>query len=87
MNTIWEFTIENTGHQTLQMPSGAHILSAQFQADEICLWALVNTENDHAPRDITIIGTGHPIDPDFSGRFIGTVQQDNFVWHVFETKR
>lgn len=83
--TIWKFNLEITDKQTIHMPNGAHILSVQEQSGELCMWAMVDPEEEYMPRKFRIFGTGHPIDLDGDNSgFVGTVQCKNgLVWHVF----
>jgi hypothetical protein len=68
------------------MPAGAKILSVQDQTGVICLWARVWTEaKEKELRTFIIVGTGREFPP--SSRppeYIASVQQDGFVWHIFE---
>lgn len=70
--------------QTLDLPVGANPLSAQFQNGALCLWAEVN-ENETETEKIhfEIVGTGHPLS-DSIKRHLGTVQDGNLVFHIFE---
>lgn len=81
---VYKYALANGTAQTIEMPTGAHILCVQIQHGVVCLWALVNPNNEPEPRVIRIVGTGH----EFTGpvQYIGTVQQVGgvFVWHVFE---
>ena len=83
MESIWKYTLEITDLQTVEMPSGAIILSVDNQDGSLCLWALVDTEAAKEEVCIEIIGTGNPV---FSAtrQFIGTVLMGSLVWHVFE---
>lgn len=88
MNNIWKFTLEVTGEQTLSMPIGARILTAQVQntqlgTKQICLWAIVNKRNGIEDRKFYIYGTGHNIDIK-NKEYIATVQEENLVWHIFQ---
>ena len=78
------------------MPRWTELLSAQFQGDNLCVWALVNTEEGAvADRVFRIFGTGHLINVDLEDpskdfndgcfKFLTTVQQPTtpFVWHIF----
>lgn len=83
MTTIYKYFLNVTDQQYLVMPKFATILAVQIQYDKICLWALIETENEPLDRrDIRIYGTGNPITGD--KRYIGTVQMGPLVWHVFE---
>lgn len=88
MKTIWKFPIEITDVQPVCMPEGAEILSAQVQGGQLCLWALVNPENQMTERVIEVFGTGNPIHSGMGTdrKFIATAQMRDMppVWHVFE---
>lgn len=88
MTAIYKYRLEITETQVVSMPKGAQILTAQMQDGYLCLWALVNTDKKSAMRSIVICGTGNPIPSgeDFTQthRYIATVQEQEFVWHVFE---
>jgi hypothetical protein len=65
------------------MPKGSEILDAQIQGDTLCLWAIVNPIEEEEDRKIHIVGTGN-LFPEIECCYLGTVQDGNFVWHVFE---
>lgn len=85
MRTIWKFRLAITDQQTVKMPKGAQILSAQVQHESVCLWALADSGAEPEERQIEIHGTGNPIGHQRLS-FIGTVQTagGSLVWHVFE---
>lgn len=87
--TIWKFSLEITDAQRIDMPEGAEILTAQFQGEILCLWALVDADKPKQERVIEVFGTGNPIwvDMGVSRKFIATAQMPNMplVWHVFES--
>lgn len=80
---VWKFRLSLTEEQTIELPGGATILSTQNQGGQICLWAIVNPEQEKVAKRIAIIGTGNPM-PSGVQRFIGTVLMTHFVWHIFE---
>lgn len=82
MTTIWKFPIALLERQVIQMPKGAHPLSVQMQGNTITLWAMVNTEHPMEDREIRIVGTGR--EADSRDHYLGTVQVDGFIWHIFE---
>lgn len=86
---IWEFQFEIVSPLHVSMPKGAEILTAQDQGGVGCLWAIVEPENWLESRYFEIFGTGQPIheDQDIERRYVGTLQQPPFVWHVFERLR
>ena len=70
------------------MPKGAEIVSVAFQHGSLCLWAMVQPDEPMEDREIEIFGTGHPV-PVGVGvdrKFIGTVIDNQYVWHVFERR-
>jgi hypothetical protein len=81
--SIWKYELRVVDHQTVQMPIGARILTVQVQRDALCLWAIVDQEAKRETRIFCIFGTGERFNrPDAT--YIGTVQDGDFVWHVFE---
>jgi hypothetical protein len=86
MKAIWKFNLETTDYQCVEMPLDAEILTVQTQFKEPKLWCLVDTDKPKAFRKIRIIGTGHPIEENFTGKYIATYQLSggNYVFHVFE---
>ena len=82
---IWKWTLDLTDVQTVEVPAGAKLLSAQVQHDEPQLWALCDENAPKEPRKIALYGTGNPI-PDDPGEYIATFQlyEENIVLHAFE---
>lgn len=81
--TIWKVALTITGKQIITVPAYGKILSVQLQAGVVCLWVEVDPTLPRVKRTIRIFGTGHPMNEE-ERQFIGTVQQGQFVWHVFE---
>jgi hypothetical protein len=84
MKTIYKYPLDVLGYVRLMLPVGAKILTAQVQNNRICLWVEVETENDLDMRRLWILGTGMKFPLDVDLRYIATVQQGMFVWHVHE---
>lgn len=84
--TIYKYPLDLVDRQVRSMPIGAEVLTAQVQRNEICLWAIVPPGQPNEERIFEIIGTGNPVVVDIGveRRYIATVQQGEFVWHVFE---
>lgn len=87
--TIWKYQLQAKDLQTLNLPFGSQVLTAQTQNEEICIWALVNSETKETEeRSFEIFGTGHPVSCDMGvdRRYISTVQLHggDLVFHVFE---
>jgi len=86
MKVIHKFPIEMANAQLISMPLESEILSVDIQNNIICLWALCSYGACKMhERKILIFGTGsNTSDLDSFVRFIGTVQLNGFVWHIFE---
>ncbi len=82
---IYKYPLQ-LGETILKLPFGAQVLTAQDQGGTITIWALVNTEDiQPETRKFTVVGTGHTL-PDSAdvSNWIATLQQGQYVWHVFE---
>ena len=86
--TIHKYVLPVTDEVTIQMPLDAKVLHVGWQGPsqgQIEVWAEVNTFAGQVPHRFRIYGTGHPMEPDpTKERYIGTVQVQAFVWHVYE---
>ena len=85
MTSIWKFPLALKDEQSVRMPSWTEILTVQFQGAQLCLWALVEVEAPLVSRHFMIFGTGHDVPANEPAlTYVGTVQQNGLVWHVFE---
>ena len=68
------------------LPKGALILRAGTQGDTMFIWALIDpNEKEHIEREFIVVGTGHPFEYEYlKHRFVDTVFDGPFVWHIFE---
>lgn len=88
--TIWKFPLEliKNGHPqdrcTVSMPGGAQIIALQVQESVPTIWAIVDPLQKRVNRTFVQIGTGHPLDREVVGPYIGTWQAFGYVFHVFE---
>lgn len=87
MYSVWKFVLESQETQMLEVPLGAKILSTETQADNIVIYALVNTEQTEKEyKDVRVYGTGVEI-PDVitEYNFLGTAKLYNgsMMFHVF----
>jgi hypothetical protein len=82
---VWKYVLRECGSELVRMPIGSHILTAQLQGDNLCLWAFGNPEATTSSRYIDVLCTGELVD-DVPRRYINTVQRLNgrLVLHVFE---
>jgi hypothetical protein len=79
---IHKYTLGIRDEQTVDMPEGAKILTAQIQDARLCVWAVVNPEAKKVKQIFNIYGTGHEL-PAKTGRYVSTVQIGFLVWHIF----
>lgn len=86
ISQVWKFMLQP--FTQLQLPVNSHVLSADAQDGDICIWVLVNTDPtvEHESRFFEVHGTGHQINEIPELRFIDTVllNDGHFVFHVFE---
>lgn len=81
---IFKYEIPVSSNVEVVMPRGAKVLKVDNQRGQICLWALVNTDQPPEKRYLTVVGTGREIHLLSTLTYIDTVVVEPFVWHVFE---
>lgn len=84
VKAIWKFAIPFIYDVlSFEMPRGSQGLTVQVQRGIPTLWALVDPNAPKTTHEFRIVGTGRMFDP--SGmRYVGTFQDGNFVWHVYQ---
>jgi hypothetical protein len=82
MKVIYKYILDVNREQSLELSIDSEILSVQMQGGNLCLWAMVNEELPKVKRNIHIYGTGITIHED-NLQYVGTVQDGDYVWHVF----
>jgi|WetSurMetagenome_2_1015567.scaffolds.fasta_scaffold144668_5 hypothetical protein len=78
---IYKYSLELALSPIVTMPKGAEVLSVGVQHDIIVLWAKVDPMAANRWYQFYVVGTGYDA-PD-NAKYIGTVQQGPFVWHIF----
>jgi hypothetical protein len=83
---IFKFPLELKDKQVVKMPRGAQVLSIQMQNGKKTIWALCPVPDAvQEDRTFFIFGTGHDLPESATAKtFVATVQEGNFVWHIFE---
>jgi hypothetical protein len=83
MKTVWKYPLRiDEASQAIPMPKRAKILYAGLDPKgNSCVWAVVDTELAVETVTVHIRGTGHPLPPDV--RHVGSIQQGEFIGHVF----
>lgn len=90
--TVWKYDVPAADEFTLQMPSGAEVLTVALQGTivdsrhpPIRMWVRGNPAASLESRRFRFAGTGHPLDVDVQ-RYVGSVQlmDGGLVFHLFE---
>lgn len=79
-NVIYKYPVKSG---KVLIPSYAHILTAEFQGSQLCLWADVNLDIDDTDREIlvSIVPTGSAPPP--KHMYLKTCFQGAHVWHIY----
>ena len=84
---IWKFPLKLQSSQVIEIPRLIKMLDVQVQDHRLCMWCLVDPDAYTARRLVYIAGTGErlPWKEGHTGppMFVGTVQRNGYVWHVF----
>lgn len=80
---IFKYIVPANG--PIELPAEAQILTVAMQQERMMMWALVDDEAPKEERRFIVFGTGEVI-PRGNFQWIATVQDGNFVWHLFEIK-
>jgi len=85
MKTIHKYSIK-PGIQQISMPRDAIPLTVQVQDGQPRLWAIVDPERDEVKRAFFTVGTGDPLPPELTLRYVATFQFEGgmLVFHTFE---
>jgi len=84
VKVIWKYQPDFGAVMEIETREGAQLLSVQTQWDKITFWFLVDTEMPLVTRTFEVIGTGHEMYHPENYSHVATVQQEPFVWHIFE---
>lgn len=69
----------------LLLPQDAKILSFQVQKRNLFIWCLIDEIMPVLSRKFILVVTGNEISiPEFKLFYIDTIQDGEFVWHLFE---
>lgn len=76
---------------------GGKILSVQYQDNKLMAWVLVDTDQFISQQELEIVGTGWELPaiicddwelPYYAeSGYIASVQEGNFVWHIFNWRQ
>lgn len=81
---IWKYELASSDN-TIQMPAGSQVLTAQSQHGRPCLWAEVDPDLRTESRRFVVKTTGEAFNPR-GLTYVGTVQVEGglIVLHVYE---
>lgn len=88
MKNIFKYELKLIDIQEVLLPKWSTPLSVQMQNGKIQMWVFVDPDQPTIKANVIIHGTGQDIPDNFYvGRehnlFLGTVQEDVYVWHIF----
>lgn len=85
MLAIWTYAVPIADAFAVEMPRGAVSLTVQMQRGVPTLWVRVDPKAPKMRQHFHILGTGHEHDDnDTLWRYIGTFQDGDLVWHLFQ---
>jgi len=86
MKTIYKYPLNSDRISVINLPINAKILTAAIQNKIICIWAEVDTKTPTKERFFEIFGTGWEIPQDMGieRKYVSTVFDGPYVWHVYE---
>lgn len=93
MQKIYKYKLNLTENQEIEIPYiliqgrvsrlKEQVLKIDIQDDSIYMWCMVDLDKYEISRNITIVGTGLDADHVDVRDYIGTVQLNGYVWHIF----
>lgn len=86
MKRIWKYSFNSLPRAIFNIPIDAKFLDCQTQNRKICLWFLVDPSNKTEEREFWAELTGLEGRAQDEGEYLGTIQIDEYVAHIFEAK-
>jgi len=85
MKTIWKYEIKKLGFTCLELPKGAVARSCDIDMEgNACVWFEVDSTQPTESHFILAEGTGMSIDPSLTLSYIGMINDDGYMWHIYE---
>lgn len=85
MKKVWKFTIPNGAKFTVEMPTGARVLTAQVQDGVPVVWALIDTAMVPCTRTFLTVWSGENVNSyEREPVYISTFTVNTSVYHLFE---
>ena len=82
MKTIYKYTLKFDCSNQILMPKDSLVIKFAIQNNQPCIWAIVDTDSIYENRIFSVVGTGWQIENNM--RYIDTILDGQFVWHLFE---
>lgn len=83
MERIWKFgLLLIDGVQTIEAPISFRVVHAAMQGPQLFVWAVVDPMTTMSTHQFHVYGTGQDIDR--GRKYVMSVMDHEFVWHVFE---
>ena len=79
---IYKYKIDSTLTK-LELPETAIVRAFMKQQDDYCIWVELDPSDKKVIRTFISIGTGQSFPSDCAA-YCGTIQDGNFVWHLYE---
>ena len=80
---VYKYEVPIADEFYLLLPIGWRPLAFQVQHDKPVLWCQIDQSNIHDRFRFVVRGTGHTFEHEDILRYIGTVQHQGFVWHLW----
>lgn len=80
--TIYKYPLEIVDIQTFEVPGRCQYLTAQYQSETLFIWIAVYP-GEKSVVSIRIVGNDYPFPAADNCDYIATVQEEQFVWHIF----
>ena len=80
---IFKYTLQY-GMNELFLPQDALFLDVQLQNDMLTIWTLAEQPEGSFQRNVLVCFTGKEIDVTNNDIYLGTVQHQDLVYHIFE---
>lgn len=86
MQTIHKYALNDDGQlNKLMLTKNAKVIKADIQYGTICIWVLLDLNDNKVARYFRIYGTGNNISENIDRLgHIDSFQVDDIVYHVFE---
>jgi len=83
MKKIYKYLIRGVGINNVDMPKESKILSVKCIDGYLYIWAIVDILNENETRSFFVAATGQEVTMFCMWEYLGTVKDDDYIWHVF----